>query len=93
MARVFEYAEAKSTMQSIQEKANSIKNYLDTCQSIIDENVGVTNRWSGERANNFKAKWNKTSAEFDTFVQMINEYANKIDESYRQHKAFDEAGN
>ncbi len=91
--RSFDYEQAKSTMQKIQEEANKVKNYLSKCDSIIDENVGVKNRWSGQRANEFKTKWKQEAAEFENFVNLINTYANKIDESYQAHKAFDEATN
>ena len=90
--RNFDYEKTKSTMATIQEKANNVKDYLAACQSIIDENVGVENRWSGERASKFKERWEKTSADFNNFVEIINQYANKIDDSYKAHKAFDEAG-
>lgn len=91
--RHFEYAEAKATMTRIQEEANKIKNYLNKCDSIIKENVGVTNRWSGQRANDFKQKWEKSAADFESFIRLINEYANKIDDSYRVHQQFDETVN
>ena len=91
--RNFEYAEAKATMVDIQRKADEVKKYLAKCQSIIDENVGVKNRWSGERATKFKERWNRTSENFNIFVDMINQYANKIDESYKQHRAYEESGN
>lgn len=91
--RHFDYAEAKSTMAKVQEEANKVKNYLNKCDSIVDENVGVTNRWSGQRADDFKQKWEKAAAEFEGFVQLINQYANKIDESYRVHQQFDQTAN
>lgn len=91
--RSFNYEEAKSTMQKVQEEANKVKTYLAKCDSIIDENVGVQNRWSGQRASQFKEKWKQEAAEFENFVSLINRYAIKIDESYRAHKTFDEAGN
>lgn len=91
--RSFNYEEAKSTMQKVQEEANKVKTYLAKCDSIIDENVGVQNRWSGQRASEYKEKWKKASASFDSFVKLINEYAIKIDESYRVHKQFDETTN
>lgn len=91
--RSFNYEEAKSTMQQIQDEANKVKNYLSKCDSIIDENVGVENRWSGQRASEFKSKWKQEAAEFENFVNLINEYATKIDDSYRAHKTFDEATN
>lgn len=89
--RNFDYAEAKDTMTKIQGQAEAIKKYLNTCQTIIDENVGVKGRWSGERATAFKQRWERTSADFQNFVQMINQYANKVDESYRVHQQFDQA--
>ena len=91
--RSFNYEEAKSTMQKIQEEANKVKTYLSKCDSIIDENVGVKNRWSGQRASEFKEKWKQEAAEFENFVNLINEYANRVDDSYRAHKTFDEAAN
>ena len=91
--RNFDYAEAKATMASIQEEANKVKQYLTKCDAIVNENVGVQNRWSGERATNFKQKWEKAAADFDMFVKLINTYANKIDESYRVHQQFDQTQN
>lgn len=91
--RSFNYEEAKSTMKKVQDEAQKVKTYLNKCDSIINDNVGVKNRWSGERATNFKQKWEKASADFDSFVQLINKYATKIDESYKAHKQFDEATN
>lgn len=88
--RHFDYAEAKATMASIQEEANKVRTYLTKCDSIINENVGVQNRWSGQRATDFKQKWEKASADFENFVKLINNYANKIDESYRVHQQFDQ---
>ena len=91
--RSFNYEEAKSTMNKVQEEAKKVKNYLNKCNSIIEENVGVKNRWSGERASEFKQKWKNAAADFDKFVELINKYATKIDESYRVHKQFDETTN
>ncbi len=91
--RHFDYEAAKSTMTRVQEEANKVKTYLTKCDSIIEENVGVENRWSGQRATDFKQKWEKAAAEFESFVQLINQYANKIDESYRVHQQFDQTQN
>lgn len=91
--RHFNYDEAKQTMAHIQDEANKVKNYLNKCDAIINENVGVENRWSGQRANDFKQKWSKASADFDSFVQLINSYANKVDESYRVHQQYDQTAN
>ena len=91
--RSFNYEEAKNTMAKVQEEANKVKNYLNKCDSIIDENVGVENRWSGQRASEYKEKWKKAAADFDSFVKLINEYATKIDESYKVHKQFDKTVN
>ena len=91
--RSFNYEEAKSTMNKVQEEAQKVKQYLNKCDSIIDENVGVKNRWSGQRATEYKQKWKSAAADFDNFVKLINEYATKIDESYKVHKQFDEASN
>lgn len=88
--RSFDYEQAKSTMNSIQTKASEVQKILNTCQNIVDDNVGVENRWSGERATDFKAKWERAAADFNSFVQMINNYASRIDESYKTHKEFDE---
>lgn len=91
--RHFDYAEAKATMAKIQDEANKVKTYLTKCDSIINENVGVENRWSGQRATDFKQKWEKAAADFENFVQLINTYANRIDESYRVHQQFDQTQN
>lgn len=91
--RHFDYNEAKATMAKVQEEANKVKSYLNKCDDIIKQNVGVENRWSGQRANDFKQKLEKSAAEFNSFVQLINTYANKIDESYRVHQQFDETAN
>ena len=91
--RSFNYEEAKSTMIKIQDEAKKIDNYLKKCDAIIDENVGVENRWSGQRASEYKGKWKKAAADFNSFVQLINSYATKIDESYKTHKQFDEIQN
>lgn len=91
--RHFDYAEAKATMANIQDEANKIKSYLAKCDAIINENVGVQNRWSGQRATAFKQKWEKSSADFQNFVQLINSYANRVDESYRIHQQFDQTQN
>ncbi|MDO5002833.1 MAG: WXG100 family type VII secretion target [bacterium] len=91
--RHFDYAEAKATMAKVQDEANKVKTYLAKCDSIINENVGVENRWSGQRATDFKQKWEKAAANFENFVQLINNYANKIDESYRVHQQFDQTQN
>lgn len=91
--REFKYKEAKDTMIKVKEEAEKVEKYLSKCDSIIEENVGVENRWSGQRASEFKAKWKKASADFSNFVNLINKYANKIDESYRVHKHFDETKN
>lgn len=91
--RHFDYAEAKATMAKIQDEANKVKSYLSKCDSIIDENVGVENRWSGQRATDFKQKWEKAAADFDNFVKLINNYASRIDESYRVHQQFDQTQN
>lgn len=91
--RHFNYEEAKSTMISIQDEVNKIKSYLAKCDSIINENVGVQNKWSGQRANDLRQKWEKASADFDGFVKLINTYANRIDESYRIHQQFDQTQN
>lgn len=91
--RQFNYEEAKQTMSRVQEEASKVKNYLEKCDAIIKENVGVENRWSGQRASDFKQKWEKSAAEFNDFVTLINQYANKIDESYRAHKQFDQTQN
>lgn len=91
--REFKYKEAKDTMIKVKEEAGKVEKYLSKCDSIIEENVGVENRWSGQRASEFKSKWKKASADFNNFVNLINEYANKIDESYKVHKQFDETTN
>lgn len=91
--RHFDYAEAKATMAKVQDEANKVKTYLAKCDSIINENVGVENRWSGQRATDFKQKWEKAAADFENFVQLINTYANRIDESYRVHQQFDQTQN
>lgn len=91
--RHFDYQEAKTTMAKVQDEANKVKSYLNKCDSIIKENVGVQNRWSGQRATDFKQKWDKAAANFDEFVKLINNYANRIDESYRVHQQFDQTQN
>lgn len=91
--RHFNYDEAKQTMTHIQDEANKVKNYLNKCDAIIHENVGVENRWSGQRANDFKQKWDKAAADFDSFVELINNYANKVDESYKVHQQYDQKAN
>ena len=91
--RHFDYAEAKATMAKVQDEANKVKTYLTKCDSIIKENVGVENRWSGQRATDFKQKWDKAAADFENFIQLINTYANRIDESYRVHQQFDQTQN
>lgn len=88
--REFNYEQAKSTMNKVQEEANKVKTYLAKCDSIVNENVGVQNRWSGQRASDFKQKWEKAAADFNEFVKLINDYAGKIDESYRVHQQFDQ---
>lgn len=88
--REFNYEQAKSTMTKIQDEANKVKTYLNKCDSIINENVGVQNRWSGQRASDFKQKWEKAASNFDEFTKLINSYANKIDESYAVHQKFDQ---
>lgn len=91
--RSFNYEEAKNTMSKIQEEASKVKSYLNKCDAIINENVGVENRWSGQRASEFKQKWQKAAQDFNSFVELINAYATKIDESYKIHKQFDETTN
>lgn len=91
--RTFKYQESKDTMTKIQEEAEKVKKYLDKCDAIVEENVGVENRWSGQRANEYKSKWKEAAADFNNFVQLINDYANKIDQSYMTHKKFDESKN
>ena len=91
--RHFDYAVAKNTMAKIQSEASKVKSILANCNSIVEENVGVENRWSGQRATDFKQKWGKAAENFDTFVELINTYANKIDESYRVHQQYDETQN
>ena len=88
--REFNYEQVKSTMSKIQDEANKVKTYLNKCDSIVNENVSVEGRWSGERAKQFKGKWEKAAADFESFVKLINEYANKIDASYQAHQAFDQ---
>lgn len=90
--RHFEYNEAKNTMSKVQSEAKSVEKYLARCEEIVNENVGVENRWSGARANAFKEKWEKTSSEFKDFVALINQYATKIDESYQAHKSYEDRG-
>lgn len=87
--RSFSYDEAKSTMAKIQEEAGKVDKYLRNCDDIIKQNVGVEDRWSGQRANDFKQKWEKSAAEFKSFVQLINSYAGRIEESTRAHEKFD----
>ena len=87
--RHFDYQEAKTTMTKVQEEANKVKSYLNKCDDIIKQNVGVEDRWSGQRANDFKQKWDKSAAEFKSFVQLINSYAGRIEESTRAHEKFD----
>ncbi len=91
--RHFDYAAAKNTMAKIQSEASTVKTILSNCNTIVEENVGVENRWSGQRATDFKQKWGKAAENFDTFVELINKYANKIDESYRVHQTYDETQN
>lgn len=91
--RHFDYAAAKNTMAKIQSEASTVKTILSNCNSIVEENVGVENRWSGQRASDFKQKWNTAAENFDTFVELINTYANKIDDSYRVHQQYDETQN
>ena len=91
--RHFDYAAAKNTMAKIQSEASKVKSILANCNSIVEENVGVENRWSGQRATDFKQKWGKAAENFDTFVELINTYVNKIDESYRVHQQYDETQN
>ena len=87
--RHFDYNEAKATMAKIQEEAGKVDKYLQNCDDIIKQNVGVEDRWSGQRANDFKQKWEKSAAEFKSFVQLINSYAGRIEESTRAHESFD----
>lgn len=91
--RHFDYAAAKNTMAEIQSEASKVKSILANCNSIVEENVGVEKRWSGQRATDFKQKWGKAAENFDTFVELINTYANKIDKSYRVHQQYDETQN
>lgn len=91
--RHFDYQEAKTTMTKVQEEAKKVDTYLKKCDTIIKENVGVENRWSGQRANDFKQRWENAAAEFNSFVELINTYANRIDQSYKVHQQFDETIN
>lgn len=52
--RSYNYDEAKSTMAKIQEEAGKVDKYLQNCDDIIKQNVGVEDRWSGQRANDFR---------------------------------------
>ena len=87
--RSYNYDEAKSTMAKILEEAEKVAKYLQNCDDIIKQNVGVEDRWSGQRANDFKQKWDNSAAEFKSFVQLINSYAGRIEESTNAHKKFD----
>ena len=90
--RHFEYEQARSTMNEIKSEAQKVDTYLKRCQQIINENVGVSNRWTGQRADDFKKRFEAKAAEFKEFVSLINQYANRVEDSYREHKAFDQAG-
>lgn len=87
--RSYNYEEAKSTMTKILEEAEKVAKYLKNCDNIIKQNVGVEDRWSGKRANDFKQKWDNSAAEFNSFVELIKTYAGRIEESTRVHKKFD----
>ena len=87
--REFNYQEALNTMNNIKTNAQTIKSVLSNCNDIINENVGVSGKWSGDRANVFKAKWQKTSAEFDSFYRIIMKDAEKVQASYDAHKRFE----
>ena len=76
--RHFDYAAAKNTMAKIQSEASKVKSILANCNSIVEENVGVENRWSGQRATDFKQKWGKAAENFDTFVELINKSTHLI---------------
>ena len=76
-------------MAKILEEAEKVAKYLQNCDDIIKQNVGVEDRWSGQRANDFKQKWDNSAAEFNSFVQLIKTYAGRIEESTNAHKKFD----
>lgn len=92
MAREFKYAEAKKTATDILEEANKVQSYLNNCQNIINSNVGVSNKWTGERAERFKRDFETKAAEFKNFVEVIKGYQTRIDESYQTYKTFEEGG-
>ena len=87
--RSYNYDEAKSTMAKILEEAEKVAKYLQNCDDINKQNVGVEDRWSSQRANDFKQKWDNSAAEFNSFVQLIKTYAGRIEESTNAHKKFD----
>lgn len=93
MNRDFDYVKTKATMQIILDKAEELKQCLEKCDSIFQENVGVAGRWSGPRATDFKQKWERAASEFDEFVKMIVKYSLKAQESYKVHQGFDQTQN
>lgn len=90
--RQFDYVNAKKTMGDIQDKSDEIKKILEKCDTIIKDNVGVEDRWSGQRADDFKRRWDKAASEFGKFIDLINTYPAKIDESHKAHQQYEQRG-
>lgn len=87
--REFNYEGCKDIIAKVQEQANNIRNILNECNITINENVGISGKWSGARADNFKNDWQKTSDNFNKFVELINEYSNVLEQAYEQYQSVD----
>lgn len=88
--RHFDYEQTKNTMQKIQNLKSKVQKNIDNVQSIVNENVCVENRWTGTRAREFKSNWEKTSSSFKEFVDIIDQYAQKVEQSYKAHQSFEQ---
>lgn len=87
----FNFDEVHNIMSRIQEEAHNIQSYLNECDSIVNENVNVPNRWCGQRATSFKEDWMKTSSEFDSFVKEIDGIVGKIEMASTEYKKVENA--
>lgn len=91
MARTMvEIRNVKSVADDIADELLVIESALRNCEKIVDENVGVENRWSGQRANDFKAKFTKVASDFKEYVNQINGYVLYINKVYEKFSAYEE---
>ncbi len=80
------YAELYQRASRIRQEAEAIRGEIQTLTETI-ENI----QWMGKRADRFFALWDETRPEMVNWVEILERFADNLEEQARRMQAADEA--